>query len=213
MVRICRQRCLTPQSRGRLAASRKPPLASNVRPLVSTSLPSRRAGSFAERVLKVNHAGENGAVNIYAGQIAIARLTAKSLVEELREFKSHEERHRAVFWRELERRTVQRCRSYMLCGIGGYVLGLITGLLGRAAIAATTVTVERVVLGHLREQLRVLQDQDPEAIAAISSIVEEEQEHHDRSAVHAAHSKFWLRLLSPVVAASTESVIWLGMRL
>jgi ubiquinone biosynthesis monooxygenase Coq7 len=171
------------------------------------------ASSFAERVLKVNHAGENGAVNIYAGQIAVARWTAPGLVHELREFKSHEEKHRSIFLRELERRGVRRCRSYVLCGLGGYVLGLLTALLGRSAIAATTVAVERVVLGHLCEQLRVLQGHDPEAVAAIESIVAEEQEHHDRSALLAGQGKFWPRILSPVVSASTESVIWLGMRL
>jgi len=173
----------------------------------------RAAASLAERVLKVNHAGENGAVHIYAGQLALAWLTAPALAEELREFKSHEERHRSIFLGELERRGVRRCRSYVLCGAGGYVLGLVTALFGRAAIAATTVAVEKVVLGHLRDQLRTLQGHDPEAVAAISSIVAEEQEHHDRSAVHAAQGKFWPAVLSPLVAASTESVIWLGMRL
>jgi ubiquinone biosynthesis monooxygenase Coq7 len=171
------------------------------------------ATSFAERVLKVNHAGENGAVNIYSGQIALGRLTARGLVEELREFKSHEEKHRSIFLRELERRGIRRCRSYVLCGVGGYLLGIATALLGRSAIAATTVAVESVVLSHLRRQLRVLQGQDQEAVAAISSIVAEEQEHHDRSEVHARQGKFWPRLLLPVVSASTESVIWLGMRL
>ena len=47
------------------------------------------------RILKVNHAGENGAVNIYAGQILIARITARDMVSELTEFKLHEQRHRA----------------------------------------------------------------------------------------------------------------------
>lgn len=111
---------------------------------------------FANRVLKVNHAGEHGAVNIYAGQILVARLTAPDLVAELREFKSHEERHRATFWAELVRRNQPRCRSYHLCGLGGFVLGLVTGVLGRNAIAATTVAIERVVLRHLADQLSVL---------------------------------------------------------
>lgn len=174
---------------------------------------SRPAESFAERVLKVNHAGENGAVNIYAGQIAVARFTARGLVSELREFKSHEEGHRAIFLAELQRRNVRRCRSYMLCGGGGYLLGVVTALFGRTAIAATTVAVERVVLSHLRGQLRTLEGRDSEAVTAISRIVAEEQEHHDRSASHAAQGRFWPAVLSPVVAASTESVIWLGMRL
>lgn len=166
------------------------------------------------RILKVNHAGENGAIHIYAGQIITARLTAPALVAELREFKSHEERHRAIFAVELQRRGVRRCRSFLLCGAGGFLLGLITGLFGRSAIAATTVAVERVVLGHLQHQLRTLAGQDDAAVAAIGLIVQEEQAHHDQSAAHlAAAGRLWPRLLTPIVAASTESVIWLGMRL
>ena len=169
--------------------------------------------SLGDRILKVNHAGENGAIHIYAGQIALARWTAPELLSELREFRAHEESHKAIFWAELERRNVRRCRSYLLCGLGGYVLGLVTGLLGRSAIAATTVAVERVVLGHLKHQLVVLAGKDEAAVHAISRIVAEEQQHHDSSAAHLASNGIWQRLLTPVVAVSTESVIWLGMRL
>jgi ubiquinone biosynthesis monooxygenase Coq7 len=152
-------------------------------------------------------------VNIYAGQLFVARLTAPTMVSELQEFKSHEERHRATFSAELVRRGRPRCRSYLLCGLGGLVLGLVTGLLGRRAIAATTVAVERVVLRHLTHQLAVLGNSDASASAAIASILEDEQQHHDRSAVHRQAGGFWPAVLTPVVAASTEAVIWTGMRL
>ena len=161
----------------------------------------------------MNHAGEHGAINIYSAQIAVARLTAQSLVSELREFRSHEERHREIFRAELVRRGRPRCRSYFLCGIGGYVLGLITGVMGRSAIAATTAAVEAVVLRHLQDQLVVLRGNDPEAIAAISAIISDEQQHHDRSVAHARAGGFWPKVITPVVAASTEAVIWMGMRL
>lgn len=62
------------------------------------------APDYAVRVLKVNHAGENGAVNIYRGQIFAARLTARDMLAELKEFKSHEENHRSIFCSELQRR-------------------------------------------------------------------------------------------------------------
>ena len=101
------------------------------------------------RIIKVDHAGEHGAVNIYTGQILMARLAAPELVGELTEFKSHELRHREIFRLELQRRGRRRCRSYWLCGFGG--LALITGLLGRSAIAATT--VESVVLRQLEQQI------------------------------------------------------------
>lgn len=164
------------------------------------------------RFIKVDHAGEHGAVCIYTGQILMARLTAPALVSELTEFREHELRHREIFRLELARRGRPRCRSYWLCGLGGFILGLITGLFGSGAIAATTVAVESVVLRHLEHQMLVLKA-DPGAVAAIAAIVADERAHHDRSLVHARASKFWSTVLTPVVSAATEAVIWTGMRL
>ena len=105
--------------------------------------------SLGDRILKVNHAGEHGATNIYRGQRVACRWRNVALRCELEKFQKHEERHRAVFAEALRRRGLRRCRSYHLCGVAGFVLGLVTGLCGRASIAATTVAVERVVLRHL----------------------------------------------------------------
>jgi ubiquinone biosynthesis monooxygenase Coq7 len=168
---------------------------------------------LGDRIMKVNHAGENGAVNIYRGQIFLAKLTAPKLVEELREFQAHEKQHRAIFAAELERRSHPRCRSYLLCGLGGLVLGFLTGLFGRNAIAATTVAVESVVLRHLREQMDILDGVDESARLAITSIVAEETQHRDDSAQHLDTAGFWARVLTPIVSISTEAVIWTGMRL
>jgi ubiquinone biosynthesis monooxygenase Coq7 len=168
---------------------------------------------LGSRILKVNHAGEHGAINIYSGQIIMARFTARAMLDELNEFRVHEQRHRAIFGAELQRRGRRRCRSYWLCGIGGYVLGLLTGLCGPHAIAATTVAVERVVLRHLEHQLAVLGNRDPSAVAAIQAIVQDEKLHHDQSASHVHADGLWYKVLSPIVSGATEAVIWLGMRL
>lgn len=98
--------------------------------------------------MKVNHAGEHGAISIYTGQIFMARFTARPLLPELRAFRADEEKHRAIFYKELERRGLKRCKSYWLCAVGGYALGAATGLLGAHAISVTTVAVERTVLRH-----------------------------------------------------------------
>jgi ubiquinone biosynthesis monooxygenase Coq7 len=85
--------------------------------------------------------------------------------------------------------------------------------LGRSAIAATTVAVERVVLRHLEEQVATLSGNDPAAVVAISAIVDDERQHHDVSAVRAKSGRFWPRVLTPIVSVATELVIWTGMRL
>jgi len=167
---------------------------------------------IGNRMMKVDHAGEHGAICIYSGQLFMARLFVPGMVDELTEFLSHERRHREVFREELKRRNYPRCRSYWLCGVGGLVLGLVTGICGRKAIVATTVAVERVVLKHLTHQLEVLDGIDPPAVVAINSIVEEERHHHDHSAAQIDVRDPWFRVLAPMVTAWTEAVIWMGMR-
>jgi 3-demethoxyubiquinol 3-hydroxylase len=167
----------------------------------------------ADRILKVNHAGEHGAVNIYRGQRLVCFWRDDALKRELEEFRAHEERHRAIFAAELERRGVRRCRSYALCGFGGFLLGISTGICGRASIAAVTVAVERVVLRHLEVQLRELDGVDAAAHTAVASILEDERAHHARAAQEPRQGVFWPRILKPTISAATEFVIWTGMKL
>jgi ubiquinone biosynthesis monooxygenase Coq7 len=160
--------------------------------------------------MKVAHAGEHGAVQIYRGQLFGARLTAPGLRATLVDFAAHEREHRAIFAAELKRRGRPRCSSYWLCGLGGWALGLVTGLLGRRAIAVTTVAVERTVLAHLGEYRALLRGKDDAAEAAIAAILADEQAHHDALAADATGlGAGWL---DAAVTASTEAVIRTGMR-
>jgi 3-demethoxyubiquinol 3-hydroxylase len=174
---------------------------------------SQRHTALSDRILKVNHAGENGAVNIYRGQSLIAQFFWPMLVSELQEFESHEYHHRALFEAEMNLRGTSRCKSFHLCAVGGYLLGMISALCGPSAIAATTVAVEQVVLSHLRLQITQLQSSDHLACMVIQKIIEDEQSHHDCAAAQLQQGAFWPKLFRPIVSVSTEAVIWLGMRL
>lgn len=169
--------------------------------------------TLGDRVMKVDHSGEHGAVCIYRAQRWLARWRAPEMLAELDGFLAHERGHRARFGAELQRRNRRRCRSYLWCGFGGFVLGAFTGIAGREAILATTVAIERVVLRHMHEQIEALGGTDEAAVATLRQIIAEEQEHHDLSAAQVAPGSIWPRLIDPVVASSTEAVIWLGMRL
>jgi ubiquinone biosynthesis monooxygenase Coq7 len=169
--------------------------------------------SLGDRVMKVDHAGEHGAICIYRAQIWFARWRAPDMVEELGHFLVHERRHLALFGAELERRGRRRCKSFHFCGLGGFALGALTGLLGRRAIAATTVAIETVVLRHMNEQVVELAASDPAAAETLRDVIADEQEHHELSDRRLAVPGFWPRIINPVVEASTEAVIWLGMRL
>lgn len=171
------------------------------------------SSSSADRLMKVNHAGEFGAVNIYRAQLQVARLTAPSLLPLLQEFMSHERRHLDTFGQYLARHGIARCRSYWLCGIGGYVLGLTTALFGKAGIMSCTAAVETVVTDHLIHQVAQLREAgETEALNAVESIVAEELEHQEAGLAQARNSVLY-RPLGMVVSAATSCVIWLGLRL
>jgi ubiquinone biosynthesis monooxygenase Coq7 len=171
----------------------------------------KKGEPLANRILRVDHGGENGAVNIYKAQAFICVWRAPSLVAELNEFRAHEESHRRIFGAALEERGVRQGIGYKFCGIGGFVLGIVTGLLGRAAIAGTTEAVERVVLRHLTQQLEYLRTEDQTAYAIVASILAEEQEHHDKAQIAAKHGGVLVAVVDSIVAAATEAMIWLGM--
>ena len=165
------------------------------------------------RIIKVNHAGEFGAINIYRAQILIAKLLHRPYVAMLEDFLSHEQKHLRIFGDVLEQRQVARCKSYWLCGIGGFVLGLLTACLGRKGVMACTAAVETVVTRHLKDQIVELRTAgDGQALAAVGAIVRDE-EHHRDAAVSEGFDCIFYRPLYQVIAVSTEAVIWLGMRL
>lgn len=183
----------------------------NCGPAVAISARLNRGEPLANRLLRVDHGGENGAVNIYKAQALVCGWRAPDLIKELESFRAHEERHRELFGAELRERSVRQGLGYLLCGFGGYVLGFTTAIMGRSAVAATTCAIERVVLRHLRAQLEYLRDADPKAFALVSSIVAEEEMHHEMALNELRQGGFWRTIVDPVVAAATEFVIWIGM--
>ena len=93
------------------------------------------------------------------------------------------------------------------------MLGAVTGLCGRRAIAATTVAIETVVLRHMQVQVAELAILDRPAADTLRDVIADEQEHHDLSDRRLKSPGFWPKIINPAVTASTEAVIWLGMRL
>src|SRR4029079_12619982 len=114
------------------------------------------------RILKVNHAGEHGAIRIYRAQIWVARWLYPDVVAFLEETLAHEVRHCAMFRAAMPARDARPCRIMSLWGNGGFVLGFLTALMGRQGIWICTAAVEAAVHRHLGDQLQFLSERDPE---------------------------------------------------
>lgn len=165
-----------------------------------------------KKILKVNHAGEFGAINIYKSQIFVSKLFGREYVPLLEGFLKDEERHLSIFWNEIQRREGIRCKSYWLCGLGGYFMGFVSALLGKPGIMACTWAVESVVSDHLHNQLEYLKGKDDtEAYEAVKSILEDE-EHHRDTGLNEGGKNILYAPFRFLISMFTEGVIRFGMR-
>lgn len=167
---------------------------------------------IVQRILRVNHAGEQGAVSIYGAQIALAKARYPDLLPWLEETLQHEKRHRRTFLDLMPARATTPCPVASVWSVGGAILGFVTALLGRHGVIVCTAAVERTVHKHLVEQIAYLSGRDEELADGIRKVQVEENEHlafaeerHDPQAPVA-------RLLSGVISIVTEALIFIATR-
>lgn len=162
------------------------------------------------RILRVNHAGEYGAVRIYRAQVWVARRLYPDVVDFLQETLRHEVQHCSRFLDAMEARSVRPCRVMSLWGSGGLALGFLTALLGRQGIWICTAAVESAVHRHLDDQLFYLRGRDAELYALIRAIQREELAHLNHAQERIATDAGWARVLRSLVSGCTDAVIWLS---
>ena len=144
--------------------------------------PSSKSGNrdpaiTIRRILKVNHAGEFGAIRIYGAQIAMARRLFPDIVPSLEEMHDDEIDHCRQFLEAMPPRSAKPCRIMSLWSLGGNVLGFLTALGGRNTVWICTEAVESAVHRHLEDQLTFLAARDPDLHALIAAIQEQELAH------------------------------------
>ncbi|MEC3947888.1 demethoxyubiquinone hydroxylase family protein [Sphingobium sp. HWE2-09] len=131
-------------------------------------------------MIRVDHAGEFGAVRIYDGQIAV--LGCKSLYYDfLLRMREQELEHHARFSELLAGRSVRPTIFLPLWHVAGYAIGVATALMGPEAAMACTEAVEDAVVEHYDEQLAELGDSEPELSFVVARIRDEELEHRDHA--------------------------------
>ena len=162
------------------------------------------------RIVRVNHAGEFGAIRIYSAQIDVANALYPDIVPALTEMLGHEKVHCAKFLAAMPERNSRPCRVMSLWSWGGWLLGFITALMGRQAIWICTAAVEAAVHHHLDDQLHFLDERDPDLSAIILSIREEELAHLHHAEQRIAVTGPGPRLLHRIITVATDAVIWLS---
>lgn len=171
---------------------------------------STRDALTIARIVRVNHAGEFGAVRIYSAQILVARRLWPDCVPILTEMLEDERRHLDIFRSAMPARRSRPCRVMRFWSLGGWVLGFGTALLGHRGIWACTAAVEATVHRHLEDQLQFLVERDPALHQAILDIQEEELAHLRHAELRLQRPALLLRGLMRAIAVATDVLIWLS---
>lgn len=129
------------------------------------------------QIIRVNHAGEYGAKQIYAGQLMI--LGKDKCAPIIKKMADQEEEHLKYFSNQLNERKIRPSVFMPLWHVAGLALGAGSALLGKKAAFACTVAVEEVIDQHYRQQLKKLDASEADLKNAISKFRDEEIEHKD----------------------------------
>jgi len=164
------------------------------------------------RMLRVDHAGEFGAVRIYAGQLAVLGRSGH-MAGEIRRMAAAEARHLARFEDLLRERRVRPTLLHPLWSIFGYALGAATALAGAPAAMACTVAVEEVIDEHYRTQADYLADEEPGLREEILAFRNDEIAHRDTALASGAEQTPLFDVLTGAVRAASRLAIGLSTRL
>jgi ubiquinone biosynthesis monooxygenase Coq7 len=123
-----------------------------------------KSNNKIEEFIRVDHAGERGAVKIYEGQLLALNTLVKdeNLKKIIEEMKIHEKEHCEFFEKEIKKRKIKPTKLLPLWDLLGVGLGFGSTLLGKKAAMLCTASVEEVIDKHYLSQINQLDDNEKE---------------------------------------------------
>lgn len=164
-----------------------------------------------ERMIRVDHAGEFGAVRIYAGQRAVMG-NKHPKAGMLKHMHEQEKEHLATFDKLIAEKGVRPTLMAPFWHMAGFALGAGTALMGEKAAMACTQAVETVIDDHYQEQLDKLDGAEPELEAVIEKFQAEEVEHREIAEKHGANEALGHPVLTGIIKAGCKAAIWISKR-
>ena len=134
-----------------------------------------------EEFIRVDHAGERGAIKIYEGQLLALNTFVKDeeLKKTIEEMKEHEREHANYFEQEIRRRKIKPTKFLPLWDLLGVGLGFGSTLLGKKAAMLCTASVEEVIDEHYQNQIDQIESDEKELKEKIIKFREDELHHKD----------------------------------
>ncbi len=176
--------------------------------------PGVAPASDVDAMIRVDHAGEYGAVRIYDGQLAVLKARgprARGAVAAIRKMAEQEQAHLEAFDTLINERKVRPTALEPVWRAAGFALGAATALMGEKAAMACTAAVEEVIDEHYGRQLDRLDD--AELKATVAAFRADEIAHRDEALARGAEQAPGYRLLSAAIKSGCRLAIKLSERL
>ena len=159
--------------------------------------------------IRVDHAGERGAIKIYEGQLLALNTIIKNdeLKKKIEEMKVHEKEHCEFFENEIKRRNIQPTKLLPLWDLLGVGLGFGTTLLGKKAAMLCTASVEEVIDEHYLNQINYLDNSEKDLKKKITKFRQDEIDHKDIAYDEGATKKGPYLLLDKIIKTGSKIAI------
>jgi len=169
----------------------------------------KKSNSKTEEFIRVDHAGERGAVKIYEGQLLALNTLVKdeSLKKTIEEMKVHEKEHCEFFEKEIKKRNIKPTKFLPLWDLLGVGLGFGSTLLGKKAAMLCTASVEEVIDEHYQNQINQLGPDEKELKKKIVKFREDELHHKDIAYEKGATKKGLYSLMDKIIKTGSKLAI------
>lgn len=180
-------------------------------PMPGVSVEERRLAEM----IRVDHAGEYGAVQIYRGQRAVFdRIEGKAHAARLiAGMEAGEQEHLKTFDRMIAERGVRPTAMAPIWRVMGFGLGAATALMGERAAHACTEAVEEVIEEHYGRQSQALAGVDAELKHVVDKFREDEIGHKETAIEQGARDAFGYSVLSAVIKVGCRAAIRLSEKI
>ena len=134
-----------------------------------------------EEFIRVDHAGERGAIKIYEGQILALSTIQKDekLKETIEKMKEHENEHFDFFEKEIKKRNIKPTKLLPLWDILAVGIGFGSTIIGRKAAMLCTASVEEVIDAHYQNQINQIKNDEKFLKKKIIKFRQDELHHKD----------------------------------
>ena len=162
-----------------------------------------------EEFIRVDHAGERGAVKIYEGQLLALNTLVKdeNLKKIIEEMKIHEKEHCEFFEKEIMKRDIKPTKFLPLWDLLGVGLGFGSTILGKKAAMLCTASVEEVIDKHYLNQINQLGPEEKELKRKITKFRQDELEHKDIAYEEGASKKGFYSIMDKIIKTGSKIAI------